>query len=146
MKKGIDYVAVGVCYFCHDGAGRVVLSKRGTNCRDEHGTWDPGGGGIEFGDSVEATLRKEVKEEYCVEILKFEFMGYRDVFREQNGVKTHWVMLDFKVLVDPTQVQNGEPNKFDAVGLFPLDALPEPMHSAWQPFFDKNREKLLRND
>lgn len=143
MKKGIDHVAVGVCYFCHDGKGNVVLSKRGIKCRDEHGTWDAGGGGIEFGHSAEETLRKEIREEYGADVISFEFMGYRDLFREQNGTETHWVMLDFKVLVDRDQVRNGEPEKFDAVEWFSLDALPWPMHSAWQAFYEKN-EAFLR--
>lgn len=142
MKKGIDHIAVGVCYFCHDGEGRVLLSKRGVNCRDEHGTWDAGGGGIEFGHTAEETLRKEIREEYCTDIIEYEFLGYRDLFRTIDGVQTHWVQLDFKVLVDPTKVQNGEPHKFDEIGWFALDALPTPMHSAWGSFLDKNREKL----
>ena len=31
--------------------------------------------------------------------------------------------------VDPAAVAIGEPHKFDALGWFALDALPEPMHS-----------------
>ena len=64
MKKGEDYTGVSVVFFCHDGEGNWLLSKRSVNTRDEHGAWDPGGGGIEFGDSVEDTLGKEIKEEY----------------------------------------------------------------------------------
>ena len=61
MKKGLDYTGVTIVYFCHDGQGRFLLSKRGVNCRDEQGTWDPGGGGLEFGDTVENTLKKEIE-------------------------------------------------------------------------------------
>jgi 8-oxo-dGTP diphosphatase len=143
MKKGVEHIAIGVCYFCHDGAGRVLLSKRGARCRDEHGRWDAGGGGIEFGHSAEETLRKEIREEYGADVLEYEFMGFRDLFRDQGGVPTHWVMLDFKVRIDPAQAKNGEPDKFDEVAWFPLDRLPTPMHSAWQAFFDKN-EKYLK--
>ena len=52
MKKGVDFIGVTIVFWCHDGKGNVLLALRGPNCRDEHGTWDPGGGGLEFGDSV----------------------------------------------------------------------------------------------
>ena len=69
MQKGVDFIGVTVVYFCHDGKGNVLLSKRGKNSRDEHGTWDPGGGGVEFEDTVLDTLRKEIAEEYCTDII-----------------------------------------------------------------------------
>jgi len=76
MQKGIDCIGITVVYFCHDGKGNFLLSKRSKNCRDEHNTWDPGGGGLEFGDTVEKTLKREIKEEYCAEILLSEFLGF----------------------------------------------------------------------
>jgi 8-oxo-dGTP pyrophosphatase MutT (NUDIX family) len=76
MKKGVDYIGVCVMYFCHDGTGRFVMQLRGTNCRDEHNRWDIGGGGVEFGDTVENTLHKEIKEEYSTSVLNFEFLGF----------------------------------------------------------------------
>jgi len=33
----------------------------------------------------------EIKEEYCTDVLGFDFLGYRDVHREHNGKKTHWI-------------------------------------------------------
>ena len=68
MQKGFDYVGAGVVFFCHDGKGNVLLGKRGENCRDEHGKWDIGGGGIEFGDTAINTMRKEIAEEYSTDI------------------------------------------------------------------------------
>lgn len=136
--KGVDYPGVTVCYLCHDGTGRFVMNLRSKNCRDEHGTWDGGGGGVDFGDTIETTLRKEVKEEYGVDALEIQFMGYREMFREHNGKKTHWIALDFKVLVDPKQVKNGEPHKFEKIGWFTLDTLPHPLHSQVPAFFKKN--------
>jgi len=129
MKKGVDYTGVTIVYVCHDGKGNILLSKRNENCRDEHGCWDCGGGGLEFGDTVDSTIRKEIKEEYCTDVLEYEFFGYRDVHREHEGKKTHWISLDFKVLVDPTKVKNGEPHKFDEVKWFSIDNLPTPLHS-----------------
>lgn len=116
-KKGVEYTGVTVSFFCHDGKGSFLMAKRSKNCRDEHGRWDMGGGGVEFGDKIEERLKTEIEEEYCTNVLDFEFLGYRDVHREHNGVKTHWISLDFKVLVDPEKVKIGEPHKFDDIGL-----------------------------
>ena len=142
LQKGIDYTGVTVVYLCHDGQGHILLNKRSKNCRDEHGTWDPGGGGVEFGETVEGTLKKELREEYCAEILAHEFLGFRDVHRTHEGKKTHWIALDFKVLVDPTKVKNGEPHKFDKIGWFTLDKLPTPLHSQFPGFLEKYKEKI----
>lgn len=129
MRKGEDFTGVSIIYFCHDGEGNFLLNKRSNNCRDEHGNWDIGGGGLEFGDNVLNTLRKEIKEEYCADVLDYEFLGYRDVHRENSGVKTHWIALDFKVKVDRNMVKNEEPHKFDEIGWFKLNSLPSPLHS-----------------
>ncbi len=142
MKKGVDFTGVSIVYFCHDGAGRVLMALRSENCRDEWGRWDIGGGGLEHGDSVEETLRREIREEYRADVLEREFLGFRDVHREGPAGKTHWIALDFKVRVDPAQVQNGEPHKFDALEWFTLDALPEPVHSQFPAFLERYRDRL----
>jgi 8-oxo-dGTP pyrophosphatase MutT (NUDIX family) len=137
LAKGIDCIGVTVSFLCHDGQGNVLLNLRSVNCRDEHGRWDGGGGSMEFGDSAEATLKREIKEEYGADLLQFDFLGYRDIFREHNGVQTHWLSLDFKVLIDPAQVKNGEPHKFDDLRWFPLTQLPTPLHSQFPLFMKK---------
>jgi len=142
MKKGFNYPGVSIVYLCHDGQGNILMAKRSNNCRDEHGKWDQGGGGLEFGDTVEDTLKKEIKEEYCSDILAYEFLGYRDVHREHEGQKTHWVALDFKVLIDRGKVKNGEPHKFDDLGWFTLGNLPEPLHSQFPNFLKLYKDKL----
>ncbi len=130
MKKGVDYTGICVVYFCFDNNGKLLLAKRSANCRDENGKWDCGSGALEFGDSIKETLRKEIKEEYCTDVIEYEFLGYRDVHRELgDGTKTHWVALDFKVLVDRDMVKIGEPHKFDDIGWFTKDSLPSNLHS-----------------
>ena len=142
MKKGEDYTGITVVYLCHDGKGKILLNKRSKNCRDEHGCWDPGGGGLEHGETVEQALRKEINEEYCTDVLDYEFLGYRDVHRENNGKKTHWIALDFKVQVIPEKVKNGEPHKFDAVEWFTLEKLPQPLHSQFPIFLELYKGRL----
>lgn len=142
-KKGHDFIGVSVVFACHDGKGNYLLSKRGQNCRDEQGTWDPGGGGVEFGQTVEGALRQEILEEYCTDVLEYEFLGFRDVHREHEGKPTHWVALDYRVLVDRKKVRNGEPHKLDAIGWYRIDALPEPQHSQFPKFLELYRHRLV---
>jgi ADP-ribose pyrophosphatase YjhB (NUDIX family) len=142
MKNGIDCVGVTVSYLCHDGKGNYLMNKRSVNCRDEHGTWDFGGGGLDFGDTVEKTLNKEIEEEYCVTPISYEFMGYFDIFRKQNDTPTHWLSLVFCVLIDREKVKNGEPHKFEELKWVTLDNVPSPLHSAWQIVLPKIIDKL----
>lgn len=142
MQPGIDYPGISLVFFCHDGEGNFLLSKRSQNCRDEHGTWDPGGGALELGESVDDRLAQEIREEYCTKILEQEFLGYIDVHRENNGAPTHWLGLFFKVLVDRSLVKNGEPKKFDEIDWFRLDDLPSPLHSQFPTALKKFGEKL----
>ncbi|MBI4434089.1 NUDIX domain-containing protein [Candidatus Uhrbacteria bacterium] len=143
LRKGVDHVGVAIVYFCHDGSGRFLMSKRNANTRDEHGCWDIGGGALEHGITVEETIRKEIREEYCTDVLGVEFLGYRDVHRVHEGRPTHWIGLDFNVRIDSRTVANGEPHKFDAVTWFTLDALPTPVHSQLPTFLEKYRTRLL---
>ena len=119
------------------------MAKRSKNCRDEQELWDTGAGALEFGDKVEERLRKEIKEEYCTEVLDYEFLGFRDMHRENNGIKTHWIGLIFKVLIDKTKVKNGEPHKFDELKWFTFDTLPKELHSQLPFIFEKYKDKLF---
>lgn len=144
MQKGEDFIGITVSFLCHDGKGNVLLSKRSNQARDEHGRWDCGGGGVEFGDTVENTLRKEIMEEYCTDVLDAHFLGYRDVFREKDGKQTHWLSVDFLVLVDENKWGNGEPHKLESVEWFDFTQLPEPMHSQWPIFAEKYANRLVQ--
>ena len=142
LIKGIDYIGVTVVFLCHDGKGNIVMAKRSKNARDEQGRWDIGGGGLDFGSSPEETLKKEILEEYCTDVLNFEFLGFRDAHRELNDRPTHWIALDYLVLVDPYKVKIGEPHKFDDIGFYTLDNLPEPLHSQFPIFLNQYKDRL----
>lgn len=136
IKRGVDFTGVNCAFYCFDDKGRILLNKRSTKCRDEHGRWDAGAGAMEFGEDFEETVRREVREEYCAEILQLEFAGMRSVVRDNNGVKTHWVTAIFAAQVDPASVGIGDPIKMEEIGWFSVDELPEPMHSQFHHNFE----------
>jgi 8-oxo-dGTP diphosphatase len=93
------------------------LSKRSKLTRDEHGTWEPGGGGLKHGQTLEENVRRELKEEYGTEPVRLDFIGYRDVFRTRDdGTPTHWLAMDFAVNVDPLKIRINEPDMIDDSG------------------------------
>ena len=129
LARGVDYIGVNCVFFCHDGKGNFLLGKRSQKCRDEQGRWDFGAGAIEFGETFEEAVRREVKEEYGVDPIRIEYVGTRDAIRNHEGRTTHWIVNLHSVLVDPEQAIIGDPEKIDEIGLFSLDNLPEPLHS-----------------
>ena len=130
LRRGIDHIGVSAGAVIHDGEGRVLLMKRGPAARDEHGRWDICGGAIEFGESIDEALRREIKEELCADILDVEFLLAYDAHRTHtDGSPTHWIALLHAVKVDPSQVKIGEPHKIAEIGWFYSHELPEPRHS-----------------
>ncbi len=128
-KQGVDIIGVNCVFWCHDGNGRVLMHKRSNKCRDEQGKWDCGGGAMEFGETFEATVSREVMEEYGVAPLEIKYVTSRNVLRENNGKRTHWIKNLHWVLVDPAKVKNNDPEKIDELGWFTFDSLPAPLHS-----------------
>jgi 8-oxo-dGTP diphosphatase len=145
--KGTSFTGVGTVFFCHDGKGKFLMSKRSQNTRDEQGRWEIAGGGLKWGSTAEDNIRREVKEEFAADAKSIEFMGYRDVFRKrEDGTPTHWLMLDFAVLVDPKDVKLNEPDMSDEIGWFNIDSQPKPVHSQHNKLmkkYQKNIEHIL---
>lgn len=136
LQRGVDFPGITCVFYCHDGNGKILLHKRSAQCRDEHGRWDAGAGSLEFGEDFEATIRREIKEEYCTDVLEMNFVTVRSVVREHEGKKTHWIALLYAVKVDPEKVAIGDPVKMDDIGWFKEGELPEPLHSQFQKHFD----------
>ncbi len=136
-QPGIDYIGVTTPFYCHDGKGNFVMHRRSKNCRDEQGTWDFGGGKVELGETLAESVLREVHEEYGVDGVITGLVPAHDIFRKQNGVKTHWLAVPFFVKVDPEKVRINEPHKMDEMGWFRLNTLPSPLHSGVKMTLEK---------
>ena len=132
LKRGVDYIGVTCVFICHDGKGNILMHKRSKNCRDEQGRWDCGAGAMEFGESFETAVRREIKEEYCADPISLRYVATNNVLRKHNGADTHWIAVLFAARVDPAQVKIGEPDKIDEVAWFAHNDLPNHTHSMLQ--------------
>lgn len=103
-QRGFSYIGVSACAVVHDGQGSILMMKRGVNARDEHGVWDITGGAVEFGDTIESTLQRELHEELRTKPLEVKFLTAYDAHREYEGKKTHWIALIYAVKVNPATV------------------------------------------
>lgn len=147
MKIGFDYVGVTTPFYCHDGEGNLLMHKRTKECRDEHGRWDTGSGKLELDLSLEENVLREVLEEYGCKGEIQEQVPAHDIFREHDGVKTHWIAVPFFIKVNHEEVKNGEPHKIEEIQWFSIDQLPEPLHTGFAYTFNRYKnlfEKYLR--
>lgn len=133
MKKeyiaGVDHIGICCVFICHDGSGNILLQKRSQHCRDEQGTWDCGGGALEFGESVEDCIRRELQEEYRVQPIDIQQIRTKSVIRMQQGAPTHWLAVTHLVRISRGEEAIGEPRKVDELRWCNLDTLPAPLHS-----------------
>ncbi len=144
--KGVNYIGVTCVFFCHDGQGNFLMHQRSQNCRDEQGRWDVGGGALEFGETFEEGAIREIKEEYCCNVLDLKFLGAHNALRSHLEQKTHWIALLFAARVDPNQVKIGEPQKMDKIGWFSENNLPSPLHSFFPPLFEVAKKELFESN
>jgi ADP-ribose pyrophosphatase len=118
-ERGKAYIGVGVGALIVE-VERVLLLRRLTP--PEAGCWGIQGGAVEFGETVEEALVREVREELDVEIEIVAPLGVTDHILPDEG--THWVSPVFLVRIAAGTLRNAEPAKHSDLRWFPPDALP----------------------
>jgi mutator protein MutT len=123
MKKGIDYIGVGVGAVIMNTEGMVFLARRGKEARNERQKWEFPGGAVEFGERLEDALIREVKEEYDFDIEVEELLDVVNHIIPEE--KQHWVSPTFLCRYTGGVPRIAEPHKCEEIGWFRIDRIPE---------------------
>ena len=141
LKAGKDYIGVGVgAVILRDNQILLFLRKKAP----ESGYWTIPGGKVEFGETVEEAIIREVKEEVGVEGRIVAPLGVTNhIVKEEQ---THFVAPRFllQIIGEP---KNMEPNSHSEMAWFPIDKLPENVtmttQKALSAFLTWNKEKIV---
>lgn len=125
MKKGIDFIGVGVGALIFNREGKVFLARRGPKARNESGKWDFPGGSVEFGEKLEDAIKREIKEEFNMDIEVIDFLEVCNHIIPEE--KQHWVSPTFIARIVSGEPRIMEQEKNDKIGWFPIDKTPRPL-------------------
>lgn len=142
MKRGIDYIGVGVGAIIVKDTGMLFLAKRGNNAKNERGCWEFPGGSVEFGETLAQALRREMREEFCVEIEVGELLDVVDHILPEEG--QHWVSPTYICRIVSGEPIIVEPEKCAEIGWFFPDDIPEPLSIISRINLDHYRMRLTQ--
>lgn len=113
MKKGVDYIGVGCGAIIFDHDGLVLLTKRGPLAKNEAGKWDFPGGAVEFNETCEDAVKREIREELDIDVEILELLEVTDhIIPEEHQ---HWVSPSYSAKYASGELRIMEPGKIDKV-------------------------------
>ncbi|MBI2074498.1 MAG: NUDIX domain-containing protein [Candidatus Levybacteria bacterium] len=121
MKRGVDYIGVGIGAVIINREGKVFLEFRGKKARNEKAKWACPGGGLEFGESMKDSIVREMKEEYGFEIEPLEQMDAIDHIIPKE--KQHWIAIGYLCKVKRGTPKILEPEKCEKIGWFTIEEM-----------------------
>ncbi len=122
MKRGVDDIGVGVGALIVDEWGRLFLARRGPASKNEHSLWEFPGGSVEFGERLADALKREMKEEFGIEIAVGELLDVVDHILPEEG--QHCVSPSYLCRILSGEPRILEPGKCSEIGWFAPDQAP----------------------
>ncbi len=118
MKRGVDYIGVGVGAVIVNARGEVFLARRGPLAKNERGLWEFPGGSVEFGETLAGARQREIREEYGLDIEVGDLLDVVDHILPDEG--QHWVSPTYICRPLPGQPDPRilEPGKCTEIGWF----------------------------
>jgi catechol 2,3-dioxygenase len=115
---GTDVIGVGVGALIFNDEGKLLMAKRGPAARNERGKWEIPGGAIEFGETLEQGLKREIKEELNITIKVGELLQVFDHILKKE--RQHWVSPTYICRLVKGTPKIMEPTKCAEIGWFTL--------------------------
>ncbi len=122
LRRGIDYIGVGAGAIIVNEQGELFLARRGPEAKNECGLWEFPGGAVELGERLAQALRREIREEYGIEIAVGELLDVVDHILPAEG--QHWVSPTFICTIVSGTPAIHEPGKCSEIGWFAPEAAP----------------------
>lgn len=140
MKKGKDFIGVGVGAVILNKDGNILLIKRGPRSQNEIGLWAFPGGAMEFGETFSEAIKREVKEELGVNIKPLVYL--KPINQIIKTEKQHWVAVPYICKLSTGKIKIQEEGKISEFGWFSLtDAKKLRASSVAKQIFSEVEEK-----
>lgn len=144
MKRGIDYIGVGVGAIILDAQGRLFLARRGPKAKNEQGLWEFPGGSVEFGETLAEALQREMDEEYGIKVSVGELVDVVDHILPQEH--QHWVSPTFLCQIISGEPYIREPEKCTEIGWFDVDQMPNELTQITQLNLEHYRHIIAKKN
>ena len=126
MKAGKDFIGVGVGATILNNKNEILLLKRRQSISEDRttsGMWSVPGGEVDFMETIEDAIKREVREEIGVDVEIVKHIGYTDQILKKS--KVHWSCHHFLCKIKGGEPKVIEPNKFEKLEWFSIDKLPK---------------------
>jgi 8-oxo-dGTP diphosphatase len=140
MRRGFDYIGVGVGAVIVNEQNQVFLARRGPKSGNERGLWEFPGGAVEFGEKLRDALVREIFEEFGVRIEVGEMLDVSDHILPEES--QHWVSPTFicHILAGAPAIR--EPEKCSEIGWFDIGSIPPELTKISRENLDHYLQKI----
>ncbi|MCR8965338.1 NUDIX domain-containing protein [Brevibacillus halotolerans] len=119
INNNIPRVGVGAAIIDDNRRILLVLRKKAP----EAGCWSLPGGKVDYMETIEDAVIREIKEELNIDIVIDSLLCVTNHIVQAESV--HWVAPTFIAHISSGEVQNLEPHALEKVEWFPIDELPD---------------------
>jgi 8-oxo-dGTP diphosphatase len=120
IKRGRDFIGVGVGAVIVDEHRQILLLLRRKAPEIDH--WTIPGGTVEFGETLEDAILRELREEIGVACIIDRLLGVTNHIL--SAEQKHWVSPAFLVHITSGVPENKEPAAHAEMQWYPIEGLP----------------------